>query len=104
MSVPRSDAATPWRVWRTSPASAAAALVARALDCDSAGERAGVGSNGTHPMPVNQTSTHECASRSRTRNSPESLLNEPGAKPAATRAGMPAMRSMSAMAPENCWQ
>ena len=104
MSVPRSEAATPWRVSRTSPASAAAALVASALDCDSAGERAGVGSNGTQPMPVNQTSTHEWASRSRTRYSRVSLLYEPGEKPAATRAGMPAMRSISAMAPENCWQ
>ena len=78
--------------------------MALALDCDSAGAAAGVGSNGTQPMPVNQTSTHECASRSRTRYSRVSLLYEPGEKPAATRAGIPDMRSISAMAPENCWQ
>ena len=51
-----------------------AALAAAAVDCDSAGEAAGVGSNGTQPIPVNQTSTHEWASRSRTRYSRVSLL------------------------------
>ena len=33
---------------------------------DPAGAIAGVGSNGTQPMPSNHTSIHECASRSRT--------------------------------------
>src|SRR5438046_3343859 len=37
--------------------------------CDDAGAVAGVGSNGTQPIPRNQTSTQECASRSRTRYS-----------------------------------
>src|SRR2546423_5804423 len=47
-----------------------AALVAsRPADWDDAGDVVGVGSNGTQPMPWNQTSTHEWASKSRTLNS-----------------------------------
>ena len=69
-----------------------------------AGADVGVGSNGTHPISSNQTSTHECASRSRTRNSFVAGSFTPGAKPEATRAGIPLIRSSSAIAPENCWQ
>src|SRR5204862_3580575 len=48
----------------TAPAALAAVSP---LDCDSAGAAGGVGSNGTQPMPLKYTSTHEWASRSRTR-------------------------------------
>ena len=41
---------------------------------------------------------------SRTTISPRLSSRVPGEKPAAIRAGMPAMRSSSAIAPENCWQ
>jgi hypothetical protein len=92
-----------------------AASPAASLACDSAGalieaisERAGValgvGSNVTQPMPSNQVSTHEWASRSRTTHSPWRRRKPPGEKPVATRAGMPPMRSSRAIAPEKCWQ
>ena len=58
----------------------------------------------TQPMPSKYTSTQEWASRSRTRYSPVSRFSDPGEKPVATRAGMPDIRSISAIAPENCWQ
>ena len=63
-----------------------------------------MGSKVTQPMSVKYTSTQEWASRSRTRNSPVSRFSEPGEKPDTTRAGMPDIRSISAIAPENCWQ
>ena len=78
--------------------------LARSSPPRSAGAVAGVGSNVTQPIPVNHTSTQEWASRSRTRNSPVSRFSEPGEKPETTRAGTPAILSISAIAPENCWQ
>ena len=69
-----------------------------------AGADAGVGSNVTQPMSWYQTSTQEWASRSRTTNSRVLASSEPDVKPVDTRAGMPAMRSSSAIAPEYCWQ
>ena len=70
----------------------------------SAGAAGGVGSKVTQPSSGKATSTQEWASRSRTRYSPVSRLNEPGENPETTRAGMPDILSMSAIAPENCWQ
>ena len=55
-------------------------------------------------MPRYQTSTHEWASRSRTTYSFVLVSSEPEVKPVTTRAGTPAIRSSSAIAPENCWQ
>jgi hypothetical protein len=55
-------------------------------------------------MPAYHTSTHEWASRSRTTYSRASESSEPDVKPVTTRAGTPAIRSSSAIAPENCWQ
>ena len=64
--------------------------------------RPGVGSNGIQPSPANQTSTQACASWSVTTHVPPSLI--PLVKPTATRAGIPSIRSMAAMAPAKCWQ
>ena len=72
--------------------------------CDSAGAAAGVGSNVTQPMPRKNTSTQEWASKSWTTYEPFWLLGLPGAKPLTTRVGMPIIRSISAIEPENCWQ
>ena len=69
------------------------------VDCDPAGDSDGVGSNGTQPIPLNQTSTHEWASKSRTAYSFVAGSSAPGAKPVATRAGMPSIRSINAIAP-----
>ena len=68
------------------------------------GAVAGVGSNVTQPMPLYQTSTHEWASRSRTTYSRVLESSEPDVKPVETRAGIPAIRSSSAIEPEYCWQ
>ena len=81
-----------------------APLAPASLGCDRGGAEAGVGSNVTQPMPSYQTSTHECASRSRTTNSRVLASSEPDVNPVTTRAGTPPMRSSSAIAPENCWQ
>src|SRR5205085_2740450 len=54
--------------------------------CERAGDVDGVGSRVTQPMPGKKTSTHECASRSRTTYSRRSASYAPGEKPAATRA------------------
>ena len=72
--------------------------------CARAGAAAGVGSRVTQPIPGNQASTQECASRSRTTYSFSFSSNAPVVNPVATRAGMPAIRSSSASAPEYCWQ
>jgi hypothetical protein len=64
----------------------------------------GVGSSVTQPMPSNHASTHECASVSRTTHSPWRFWKPPGENPVATRAGIPPMRSRTAIAPEKCWQ
>ena len=72
--------------------------------CERGGASAGVGSNVTQPIPPYQTSTHEWASRSRTTYSRVLVSSEPDVKPVTTRAGTPAIRSSSAIAPENCWQ
>src|SRR5262249_42097770 len=50
---------------------------------------AGVGSNGSHPSPLNQTSTQACASRSVTSHWFWFESYFPPAKPTATRAGTP---------------
>ena len=55
-------------------------------------------------MPGYQTSTHEWASRSRTTYSRVLESSAPVVNPVDTRAGMPAIRSSSAIAPEYCWQ
>src|SRR3954463_1978258 len=90
----------PW-----SAAAPVAALVALTeSDWKLAGESDGGGANGPQPILLNQTSTHEWASRSRTRYSFATWSKLPGVKPPATRAGMPSIRSISAIAPENCWQ
>ena len=65
---------------------------------------AGVGSKGTQPMPAKNTSTHEWASSARIFQVPDTGSYDAGAKPDATRAGIPSMRSSSVIAPENCWQ
>ena len=69
-----------------------------------AGAAPGVGSKVTQPIEGKKTSTQSCASVSSTRKLLRSGSRPPGAKPVATRLGMPSMRSISAMAPENCWQ
>src|SRR5215213_9778844 len=69
-----------------------------------AGAAAGVGSRVTQPMPGNQASTQEWASRSRTTYSFCFSSKAPVVKPVATRAGTPPIRSSSASAPEYCWQ
>src|SRR3954467_10587485 len=74
------------------------------LGWDRGGAIAGVGSNVTQPMSRYQTPTHEWASRSRTTYSRVLESSEPVLKPVATRAGIPAIRSSSAIAPEYCWQ
>ena len=74
------------------------------LGCERAGAAAGVGSKVTQPMPRYQTSTHEWASRSRTTYSLVLVSSDPEVKPVTTRVGTPAIRSSSAIAPENCWQ
>ena len=79
-------------------------FAARVSNCDEAGASPGVGSNVTQPIPSNHTSIHEWASRSRTTYSCVLLSSVPGAKPATTRDGIPSIRSISAAAPENCWQ
>jgi len=76
----------------------------RPLDCDFGGATAGVGSNATHPMPLKYTSTQEWASKSRTVKPLPVRSGVPALNPAATRLGIPAMRSISAIVPENCWQ
>src|SRR4051794_7853948 len=47
----------------------AALVAALPLACEEAGDADGVGSKGTQPIPLNQTSTQEWASKSRTRYS-----------------------------------
>jgi hypothetical protein len=79
-------------------------VVPSSLGCERGGALAGVGSNVTQPMSRYQTSTHEWASRSRTTYSRVFVSSEPEVKPVTTRDGTPAIRSSSAIAPENCWQ
>src|SRR6476469_1491096 len=84
------------------------AMLRNAVDDDeyaSVRLRLGVGSNGIHPYPGKNTSTHEWALRSVTMyGSPDFCGGLPVVKPTATRAGMPCIRSTSAIAPENIWQ
>jgi hypothetical protein len=80
------------------------APLARSLPCERGGAEDGVGSKVTQPMSGNHASTQECASRSRTTYSLALRSSEPEVKPVATRAGMPPIRSSSAIAPEYCWQ
>ncbi len=65
--------------------------------------RVGVGSKRVQPTPSKYTSGHACASRSPTETEP-SACGEPGAKPTATRAGMPRERAIAAMAKEKWTQ
>ena len=51
--------------------------------------RPGVGSNGSHPYPSNQTSTHVWALVSATVQRSSSSLKMPVVNPAATRDGIP---------------
>ncbi len=51
--------------------------------------RPGVGSNGSHPYPSNQTSTHVWAFVSATVQRASCPSKRPVVKPAATRAGIP---------------
>ena len=53
-------------------------------------------------MPANHTSTQACASWSVTTQVPSSGV--PLVKPTATRAGIPSIRSIAAIAPAKCWQ
>jgi hypothetical protein len=70
----------------------------------SAGAAPGVGSKVTQPMRGKNASTQLWASVSATRKLVLDEVRPPVAKPAATRLGMPSIRSISAIAPENCWQ
>jgi hypothetical protein len=86
------------------PVAMARGALAAARGPNSAGATDGVGSNVVHPMPGNQASTHEWASKSRTTQSRRVSSRLPGVNPVATRAGTPAIRSSSAIAPEKYWQ
>jgi len=55
-------------------------------------------------MRGKKTSTQSWASVSSTRKLLRSGSRPPGAKPVDTRLGIPSIRSISAIVPENCWQ
>src|SRR5690606_13259737 len=61
--------------------------------------RVGVGSKRVQPIPSKYSSGQACASRSPTATVP-SACGVPGAKPTATRAGIPRDRAIEAMAKE----
>ena len=63
-----------------------------------------MGSNGTHPYEGKSTSTHACAFFVVTVSRSPEPAGSPGVKPTATLAGMPSVRSITAIALENCWQ
>ncbi len=65
--------------------------------------RVGVGSNRVHPTPSKYSSGQACASWRFTSTLP-SPRSAPGAKPTATRAGMPSERAMAAIAKEKWTQ
>lgn len=65
--------------------------------------RVGVGSNRVQPTPSKYSSGHACASFRLTATEPSDCV-EPGAKPTATRAGMPSVRAIAAIANEKCTQ
>lgn len=65
--------------------------------------RVGVGSKRVHPTPSKYSSGQAWASRSPTETDPSSCV-VPGAKPTATRAGMPSVRAIAAIANEKCTQ
>ncbi len=65
--------------------------------------RFGVGSKRVQPTPSKYSSGHACASRSPTDIDP-SACGVPGVKPTATRAGMPSVRAIDAIAKEKWTQ
>ena len=65
--------------------------------------RFGVGSKRVQPTPSKYSSGQACASFSPTDTEP-SACGEPGVKPTATRAGMPSVRAIAAMAKEKWTQ
>ncbi|MCF0090971.1 hypothetical protein B0E37_06090 [Streptomyces sp. MH192] len=65
--------------------------------------RFGVGSKRVQPTPSKYSSGHACASRSPTDIDP-SACAVPGVKPTATRAGMPSVRAIEAIAKEKWTQ
>jgi len=66
--------------------------------------RVGVGSNGIHPQSGKYTSTQLWALLVLIEYCPVAASRSPVAKPTTTREGIPSLRSMTAIAVENCWQ
>ena len=75
-----------------------------AATCERAGVAGGVGSNVTQPSAVEPRLDPRVGVGVADHPFAEAPRKPPGVKPVATRAGIPPMRSSSAIAPEKCWQ